>query len=532
METYRRNRSLLMKAGVVLMCAAGITVAQYNLYAMGSSNVNHIDEWLNAFLEMSGMNGSCDAISMAGAPMSWIWDVRADESPNPETYLQSTPFDVLYMVASTIWVQRQQEVPPCVGFANAAIQGNPGVRVFIQERKYVEPYVDGLRYCYFWDENCDANLTIEYLFRPHYLKTIHDIAAQLGRKVYVAPTGSCIDAAKRMAESGMFDDYHDRLCVYQSQENQHLSPFGHYVHAVAAWAATYRLDPRSLPHVVTRYGGADTLVKLTEHDANLVKQMAYDSIRNTPFSGWYVDEPETYEEYMDSLWAAIRTFETFDKGDTVGGDGTFGGENGQEWTFHLARAATESWLTLSGHTMLLDAGEYAPAGGDKPFVSTIMPNGVSWLTFQYRGRYKLPGAADTYKYRLAVVADGDTLAVLDKILPEDTSGNRVGAEEYACLLEDISLRPGGELKFVSLGTDAVRIDNIRWKDADGAVSTARRPGARESVSRRAVQPDRMFDLAGRRVDLGSGRTGTRSARVLVTGRGAAARLLMAPKGEQ
>lgn len=472
MHTSTRTLNAVHSAVFVVLLGAVACSAQYDLYAMGSSNVNHIDGWLNAFLEMSDtMSGDCDAISLAGAPMHWIWDVRADQSPNPETYLQTTPFDIVYMVASTVWIARQQEAPPCVSFANAAIQGNPDVRVFIQERKYVEPYVDGLRYCYFWDENCDANLTIEYLFRPHYLKTIHDMATELGRKVYVAPTGSCLDAAKQMAENGLLDGYTDRLCIYQSQENQHLSPFGHYVHAAAVWAATYQLDPRPLPRIVTRYGGADTMVVLTEHDADLVKQMVYDSVRGTPFSGWYENEPATYDEYMDSLWAAIRNFETFDNGDTAGGDGAFAGQNGQEWTFHNARAAYESWLTISGETMLLDAGEYAPGGEDKPFVSTLMPNGVSWLTFQYRGRYKIPGPADTYTYKLAVVADGDTLAVLDKIIEEDTSGHRVGAEEYGCVIEDIDLPPGGELKFVSLGSDAVRLDNIRWLDYDGATDT-------------------------------------------------------------
>jgi hypothetical protein len=88
------------------------------------------------------------------------------------------------------------------------------------------------------------------------------------------------------------------------------------------------------------------------------------------------------------------------------------------------------------------------------------------LTFQYRGRYKLPGPADTFKYRLEVVAGGKTVAVLDKVV-EQMKKHRVGAQEYGFLIEDMDLPPGGELKFVSTGTDAVRIDNIRWKDHDG-----------------------------------------------------------------
>jgi hypothetical protein len=88
------------------------------------------------------------------------------------------------------------------------------------------------------------------------------------------------------------------------------------------------------------------------------------------------------------------------------------------------------------------------------------------LTFQYRGRYKLPGPADTFKYRLEVVVGDKTVAVLDKVV-EQMKKHRVGAQEYGCLIEDIDLPPGGELKFVSTGTDAGRIDNIRWKDHEG-----------------------------------------------------------------
>jgi hypothetical protein len=443
------------------------------LYAMGSSNVNRIDEWLNAFLEMNNVKGTCARISLAGAPMHWIWQVRQERNPNPETYLQTNHFDILYMVASTVWIQRQQEVPPCVAFAKAALEGNPNARIHIQERKYIEPYADGLRYCYFWPENKDPELTMEFLFRPHYLKTIHDMASQLKRKVYLTPAGSCIEAVKRLAGAGKLDGYKDRLCVYQSRENQHLSPFGHYVHAAAVWASVYRRDPRQLPSAVYQYGGAKLLVELTEHDADLVNQTVYSIVRNTPFSGWYVKEPSTYEEYMAALWEEVRNFETFDNVEASQDgegphDGSYVGTNGLKWTYDGGWGTKRSDLAISGSTLMLGSSR----DGISPVLSATFPNGVSWLTFQYRGRYNLPGPADTYKYRLEVVAGGKTIAVLDKIV-EKAKKHRVGAQEYACLLEGIEVLPGGELKFVSTGTDAVRIDNIRWKDYSA--------GAREKV---------------------------------------------------
>lgn len=433
------------------------------LYAMGSSNVNRVDEWLNAFLEMQSEEAKCARISLAGAPMHWIWQVREERDPNPEALLKTEPFDILYMVASTVWIQRQAEVPPCVNFARAAIEGNPDVRVHIQERKYVEPYEDGIRYCYFWPDNRDPELTMKFLFRPHYLKTIHDIATRLKRKVYVTPAGSCIEAVKKLAEQGKLDGYKDRLCVYQSRENQHLSPFGHYVHAAAVYASVYRRDPRKLPNAVYRYGGAQLMVELTEHDADLVNRTVYDIVRNTPFSGWYAEEPASYEDYMAALWEEVKNFETFDgmEADQETDefhDGTYVGANGIEWTYKGGLGTTESHLTISGSTVLL-----APAQGEsKPVLSARLPDGVSWLTFQYRGRYKLPGPADTYKYRLEVVAGDKTIAVLGNIVRE-AEKHRVGAQEYACRLEDVGLPPGGELKLISTGSDAVRIDNIRWK---------------------------------------------------------------------
>jgi hypothetical protein len=118
------------------------------------------------------------------------------------------------------------------------------------------------------------------------------------------------------------------------------------------------------------------------------------------------------------------------------------------------------------------------------YLSATIPNGISELTFQYRGQYKLPGPADTYKYRLAVLAAGDTLAVLDKILE--------GANPYGCFIADAALPPGGELKFVSLGTDALRLDNIQWKDHAGPTangvraSCGRAPRAQRIVYRNGV----------------------------------------------
>jgi len=110
------------------------------------------------------------------------------------------------------------------------------------------------------------------------------------------------------------------------------------------------------------------------------------------------------------------------------------------------------------------------------------------LTFQYRGRYKLPGPADTYEYRLAVVANGDTVAVLNKIIEN-------GGNPLAYRIENINIQPGGELTFVSNGTDMTRLDNIRWTDyqgVTGSIAVPRRPGVR---AQRMGHRDGMLTVA-------------------------------------
>jgi hypothetical protein len=172
--------------------------------------------------------------------------------------------------------------------------------------------------------------------------------------------------------------------------------------------------------------------------------------------------------------AAMTNFETFENVDTVAGsgddykNGSFVGQNGITWTYHHGWGTEYSALVINEETMMLAEART----GDPSYIWATIPNGISELTFQYRGRYH-PPTSDGYKYRLAVMAGSDTLAILDKILAGDTV--------YARRLEDVNLPPGGTLKFVQLGNDAARLDNIMWKDYAGTVGSAMKATAHTAI---------------------------------------------------
>ena len=217
---------------------------------------------------------------------------------------------------------------------------------------------------------------------------------------------------------------------------------------------------------------------LSTHDATLINQAICDVVRGRSFSGWYGNEPTSYTAYLDSMTAALMNYETFEKIDTVAGSGndhksgSFVGQNGITWTYHHGWGTAMSAIRINEETMLL-AEQAAP--GDPSYLSATIPNGISELTFQYRGRYT-PPTTDGYKYRLAVVAGSDTLAILDTIM----NGGIIDARRY----KDVNLLPGGTLKFLQIGNDAARLDNIMWSDYAGPVKNARTATALAPVTTR------------------------------------------------
>jgi hypothetical protein len=64
------------------------------------------------------------------------------------------------------------------------------------------------------------------------------------------------------------------------------------------------------------------------------------------------------------------------------------------------------------------------------------------------------------------MAGADTLAILDTIL----NSGIIDARRF----EGVNLPPGGTLKFVQLGNDAARLDNIMWKDYGGSTGNGQK----------------------------------------------------------
>jgi hypothetical protein len=383
----------------VLLLVLTVTTAsaQNNFYGIGASILSNVSHWIGLFLETKGMQGSIDELLIPGAPVNWIWDMRDSlptYCPHPQTYLQTNSVDVLYLCPAG---DDKPEAAACANFALAAIQGNPNVRVFIQERYNVEPDTNGVsRFCFF-QESCDQNETNDLLFRPDMLRKAHMAAQQIGRPVYDVPVGSAIEAVKDLITAGKLDNYHSRMDLHIGLQpdgsiDSHLSALGAYAMAAAVWAAAYQQDPRTLPRVFTGWfiGGNDSLA-MSSHDATLINQAIYDVVRGRSLSGWYANEPTTYGAYMDSMTAALKNYETFEKIDTVTiGDrnnGSFVGQNGIEWTYHHGFGITNSAVRINEETMIL-----APlaAPGDPSYLSATIPNGISELTFQYRGWYSPP----------------------------------------------------------------------------------------------------------------------------------------------
>jgi hypothetical protein len=467
-----KSCTLITKPLTALFLVLTVTSAsaQNNFYGIGASILAGADRWIGLFLTVKGMSGSSDECSITGAPVNYIWDNRAAKNPNPETYLQTHSVDVLFLCPAfdDRGAEPEKQCAAAVAnFANAAIQGNPNVRVFIEERYNVEPGADGLwRFCFF-EGSCAPTETIDNLFRPKGLRTARMAATGIGRPVYDVPVASAVEAVKQLITAGELDNYHSRMDLHIP--DGHLNAFGQYVMAATVWAAAYHQDPRTLPITFTSWfiETTDHSFTMSSHDAALVNQAIYDVVKGRSFSGWHGDEPTSYAAYQDSMAAALTNYETFENIDVVAGsgddykNGSFVGQDSIAWTYHHGWGSEYSGLVISEETMILAEART----GDPSYLWAAIPNGISELTFQYRGRYR-PPTSETYKYRLAVMAGADTIAVLNKILDGDTI--------YARRLEHVSLPPGGTLKFVNTGNDAAKIDNLKWTDYAGPTGSVQK----------------------------------------------------------
>lgn len=433
--------------------------AQHDFFAIGASTLSHCDFYLDFFMEHAGLDGDARRFEIPGAGMNWIWSHREQYTPNPEDILRTDPFDYLLLGAGaeggSLGIRTDTsytgELPASIAMIEAAMEANPNVKPFIMERYDVEPDEEGnIRFCYF-EETCNHEETIDYWFHPNLLNFAREVAKAIERPVYVVAIGTILEEVKQLITSGALDNYSERIDVHNSFEDSHLSELGRYVQGAATWASVYQRDPRDLPNVITQWG--DTLLVLSQHDADLINETIYNTVRNLPISGWCEGEPTDYDGYMDALNNELPFYETFDNlpvsSSKTFSSGSFVGTNGLEWEYERAFGAVDGsqGITLTGYTCLLDRSRQ----GVPASLSVTLPTETENIFFQYRSMY-------FGHYELVVVADDDTLARLDKLSYTDQ-----GRGVYAYALTDLDLAPGTRLKFLSMSPDeAIRLDNVRW----------------------------------------------------------------------
>jgi hypothetical protein len=227
------------------------------------------------------------------------------------------------MTATRPWLYTESEAGACADFSKLLLEHNPDAHIFIHDYWTVStpdrslyPELHG------WD-NVRA-------MRLGSIKIINIMANELKHKVYIVPVGVAVQVTREKIAAGQLEGYKNPDDLMS--DGIHLSEMGRYVQACLTFCGAYRYDVRKLPGDVI--GGRDRRrLKFSAHDAKIIHQVVYETVRNTPYSGWYKNEPDNLEAYLEHLKAGLKNFESFDKMYPASGTGTFTGDNAIAWNY-------------------------------------------------------------------------------------------------------------------------------------------------------------------------------------------------------
>ena len=307
-----------------LLLIAGVCPAEYDLYCIGSSYI--IDhQYMQSMAESAGiaLKAGCSEIYGNMRTIRVLAGKKTLNSANPLYELPTGTVDILAMTATRPWLYTESEAEACAYFGGLLLESNPDARIFIHDYWTVStpdrslyPELHG------WDNVRGMHLGA--------IKIINLMANKLNHKVYVVPVGAAVQVMREKIAAGQLENYKNPDDLMS--DSIHLSEMGRYIQACLTFCGAYRYDVRKLPGDVV--GGRDRQrLKFSPHDAAVIHQVVYETVRNTPYSGWYKDEPDSLDAYMAHLKAGLKNWESFDKMYPVSGTGTFTGDNGIVWNY-------------------------------------------------------------------------------------------------------------------------------------------------------------------------------------------------------
>jgi hypothetical protein len=320
------SMSLYNKVAAItaLLLIAGVCPAEYNLYCIGSSYI--IDhQYIQSMAESAGIALKAGRSEIYGNMRSIraLAGKKPMDATNPLHELPTGTADVLAMTATRPWLYTESEAEACAYFSKLLLEHNPDALIFIHDYWTVlTPDRSLYRELHGWDNVRSMRLGS--------IKIINLMANELGHKVYDVPVGVAVQVMREKIVAGQIEDYKnpDNLM----SDSIHLSEMGRYIQACLTFCGAFRYDVRKLPGDVI--GGRNRRgLKFSVHDAKVIHEVVYETVRNTPYSGWYKDEPDSLDAYLEHLKAGLKNFESFDKMYPTSGSGAFTGDNGIVWNY-------------------------------------------------------------------------------------------------------------------------------------------------------------------------------------------------------
>lgn len=307
-----------------LLLIARVCPAEYDLYCIGSSYI--IDhQYIQSMAKSAGVALKTGRSEIYGDMRSIRVLARRKpmDSTNPLHELPTGTADVLAMTATRPWLYTESEAEACAYFGKLILENNPNACIFIHDYwtvltpdRSLYPELHG------WDNVRSMRLGS--------IKIINLMANELRHKVYDVPVGVAVQVMREKIAAGQLEGYKNPDDLMS--DSIHLSELGRYIQACLTFCGAYRYDVRKLPGDVV--GGRNRRrLKFSPHDAKIIHEVVYETVRNTPYSGWYKDEPDSLDAYLEHLKAGLKNFESFDKMYPTCGTGKFTGDNGIVWNY-------------------------------------------------------------------------------------------------------------------------------------------------------------------------------------------------------
>ena len=413
---------------VVALLIAGVCSAEYDLYCIGSSYI--IDhQYIKSMADSAGIPLKAGCSEIYGN-MNSIRQRAADRplgGGNPLGELATGTANVLAMTATRPWRYTEVEAGACAYFSKLLLQHNPDARIFIHDYWTVSP-PDRSLYpeLHGWDNVRGMNLGA--------IKIINLMATELNHKVYIIPIGVTVQVMREKIAAGELDGYKQPEDLMS--DSIHLSEMGRYIQACLTFCGAYRYDVRKLPGDVVGGRGPRRL-KFSPHDAKVIHQVVYETVRNTPYSGWFKNEPDSLNAYLKHLQAGLKNWESFDKIHSASGTGTFAGDNGIKWSYTNVRSGKDGEILTDAFIIMRNGSS----------LSATIPGGIVDLHFaMYKGA------------EIEVTVDGESMGTFKPV-------REGGWNNHYFKIKDLDKTGDVKVEFTCRSREAI-MDNISWTVPD------------------------------------------------------------------